>query len=219
LAIFLHKIINNNIKNPDSHIKNSFILVNKLKNLELPIDSKLASFDVVSLFTNISTDLVNNSISKRWDEIQPHIKIPLNEFLYAVNMVLDSSYFKFNNKIYKQIFGTPMGSSLSPIIAEIIMRDLETLALNSLSYHIPLYYRYVDDILIAIPNNHIEETLTVFNSLHERIKFTAEINTNNQISFLNLQIFLDNNKLTTDLYSKPTFSGRYLNFFSNHPLS
>jgi len=72
-----------------------------------------------------------------------------------------------------------MGSPLSPIIAEIVMRDLETSALNSLSYGIHMYYRYVDDILIAIPNDKLDETLTIFNTLHERIKFTAKINNNN----------------------------------------
>ena len=38
---------------------------------------------------------------------------------------MDSIYFKFDNKYYKQIFGTPMGSPISPIIAVIVMQDLE----------------------------------------------------------------------------------------------
>jgi len=80
-------------------------------------------------------------------------------------------------------------------------------------HHIPLYYRYVDDILIAIPHEKIEETLTVFNSLHERVKFTVETNDNNQVNFLNLKITLENNtKLIFDLYTKPTSSSRYLNY-------
>jgi len=100
LSIFLHKIIKNNIKNPNSYIKNSFSLVNKLKNLELPSNSKLVSFDVVSLFTNIPLELVNHSITKRWDEIKRNTKIPLNEFLNGINFIMNSSYFKFNNIIF-----------------------------------------------------------------------------------------------------------------------
>jgi len=39
--------------------------------------------------------------------------------------MLDSTYFVFDNQFYKQTFGTPMGSSLSPIVANLIMMDLE----------------------------------------------------------------------------------------------
>ena len=38
---------------------------------------------------------------------------------------MDSTYFKFDNKYYKQIFGTLMGSPISPIIADIVLPDLE----------------------------------------------------------------------------------------------
>jgi len=53
LALFLHKIINNNINNHYSDVKNSQDLVKKLKNIDLTTNIKLASLDVVSLFTNI----------------------------------------------------------------------------------------------------------------------------------------------------------------------
>lgn len=49
--------------------------------------------------------------------------------------------------------------------------------------------------------------------------FTAEIHADNSINFLKLKICIDNNHLIFDLYSKPTFSGRFLNFYSNHSLA
>jgi len=67
--------------------------------------------------------------------------------LAIISFVLSSTYFTFNNKIYKQIFGTPMGSPLSPIIADLVMRDLEENVLNSLNIRPIMYYRYVDDII------------------------------------------------------------------------
>jgi len=45
--------------------------------------------------------------------------------MIAIKFVLSSIYFTFMNKIYKQIFGIPMGSPLSPIVADLVMRDLE----------------------------------------------------------------------------------------------
>jgi len=217
LAVYIHNIIKNNIKNSNSHLKDSYDLVKQLNNTQLHSTVKIASFDVVSLFTNIPLDLALNSINKRWTEIETNTTIPMKEFLIRINLVLNSTFFKFNNTIYKQIYGTPMGSPLSPIIAEIILRDIEEKAFD-LSVHIPIYYRYVDDILIASAPEELDNILKVFNSLHDRINFTAEINNNNSINFLNLKITLgDNNKLILDLYSKPTASGRFLNFYSNHP--
>jgi len=43
---------------------------------------------------------------------------------------MTSMYFIFNKVIYKQTFGMPMGS-LSPIIADIVLQDLEEKALNT----------------------------------------------------------------------------------------
>jgi len=40
---------------------------------------------------------------------------------------------------------------------------------------------------------------------------------NNSISFLNTKIIRKDNTLITDWYHKPTFSGRYINYFSSHP--
>jgi len=63
-------------------------------------------------------------------------KIPKKEFLNTVRLVLDStSFFTFDNQFYKQNFGTPMGSSFSPIIVDVVMQELETTAeYSKLSY-------------------------------------------------------------------------------------
>jgi len=124
----------------------------------------------------------------------------------------------FNNKTYKQIFGTPMNSLLSPIIADLVMQDIELAAIKKLSYITPIYFRYVDDILMAVPKTKIHNTVKVFNSMHDRMHFTLERSTNNKIHFLNLTIeATEDRKLIFNLYFKPTYSGRYLNFQSNHP--
>jgi len=57
-------------------------------------------------------------------------KIPKKEFLKAVFFVLNSTYFSFNNYFYKQTFGMPMGFPLSPIIADLVMRDFKEKALE-----------------------------------------------------------------------------------------
>lgn len=89
------------------------------------------------------------NITKRWTYIEPNTNLPFAEFISAIKFIFSSTYFIFNKIIYKQTFGTPMGSPLSPIIADLVMQDLEEKALNSIGLSLPLYYRYVDDIILA----------------------------------------------------------------------
>jgi len=111
-----------------------------------------------------------------------------------------------------------MGSPLSPIISDIVLQDLETDALQLLPHEIPIYYKYVDDILFAAPRSQFN-ILTTFNSYHPRLKFTLEHSQNNEINFLDIKVMNDDNVITFDIYKKSTASGRYLNFYSHHPIS
>ena len=218
LASFLDRIMHKSFPSSSSSVKNSFEVVKKLNNVNIEKGHTLISLDVVSLFTNIPLDLAIESISKRWDFISSNCEIPKSEFLIAIRLVLHSTYFTFNNTIYQQTYGTPMGSPLSPIIADIVMQDIENNALCLLEIRLPFFLRYVDDIVCAVPSERVDHVLEVFNSIHPRLQFTIEIGVNDELSFLDLNLILNNEQLIFNWYHKPTFSGRYLNFYSQHPL-
>ena len=55
------------------------------------------------------------------------------------------------------------------------------------------------------------------NKKHPNIKFTFEHEHNNSFSFLDVKICRENNKLSTFVYRKPTFSGVFTNFKSFIP--
>lgn len=110
-----------------------------------------------------------------------------------------------------------MGSPLSPIITDIVLQDLEARALESIRYIPSLYFRYVDDVVMASPSHLIEHTLQIFNSFHPRLKFMLEIEENSRLNFLDISLISFNKKIIFDWYHKPTFSERFLNFFSHHP--
>jgi len=87
------------------------------------------------------------------------------------------------------------------------------------TFHLPFYYRYVDDIILIAPSNSLNLLIQSFNAQHSRLQFTMEIERDKKIFFLDLTFINDDGKLIFDLFRKPTFSGRYLNYYSHHPLN
>jgi len=85
-----------------------------------------------------------------------------------------------------------MDSSLSPIISDLVMRDLEGRALETLGFFLPFYLRYVDDIAMAIPSDSIKKILNIFNGLHPKLQFTAEIG-GELLNFLDVTIVKNKN--------------------------
>jgi len=156
LSCYLHNIIKCSVPEAKSSVGNSFKLVKNLNSKILDFGYTLASLDVVSLFTNVPVENVYEGISNRWQLIERNTAIPKKEFILALKLTLESTFFSFDKIIYKQIFGTPMGSPLSPIIADLVLQDLEMNAIKKLPLHLPLYYRYVDDILLAAPVDRLD---------------------------------------------------------------
>jgi len=171
----------------------------------------LISLDVTSLFTNVPLNLALDGLQKRWPLIESKTNIPKNEFLSA-DLIFLSNFFTFNNVIYKQIFGTPMGSPLSPVIADIVMRDLETACLHKLNFNLTFYHRYVDDIILTIPPDKLDLILNTFNSYHERLHFTFELEVNRSLSFLDLRLIISNNIIYIDWFQKSYFSADFCRF-------
>jgi len=218
VAKFLNRILSDSIPHSGYQVKNSFELCEALSNKNIPLSHTLFSLDVISLFTNIPLNLAMDAVGKRWELIQCFTKIKKEDFLISVEFVLSSTFFTFGNKIYKQIFGTPMGSPLSPIVADLVMRDLEEHILNSLDIRPILYYRYVDDIILSVPKDDIQLILNGFNGYHDRLRFTLETEANHCLNFLDITLIRKETKIITNWFHKSTFSGRYLSFFSNHPI-
>ena len=178
------------------------------------------SFDVKSLFTNIPLEFTTNIILTKLfpDKATTVFGMNKKEFRKLLMWTTTNSTFQFNNCYYKQIDGVAMGSPLAPAFADICMNWLleEVNKQSNFSFTI---YRYVDDLFLAFDNfNQIESIFTIFNSIHEKIKFTKEIETNNQISFLDIYITKTDDNIQTKIYRKPTYTGLYTKWDSYIPL-
>jgi len=106
-ANYLKKILHNSLPLAKSHVKNSFSLFNTLIGKKIPEEHVLLSLDVRSLFTNIPFELIIEGIKDRWQYIQNETKISKKEFIIAIQFIINSTFFTFDNVTYRQIFGTP----------------------------------------------------------------------------------------------------------------
>ena len=79
--------------------------------------------------------------------------------------------FSFNGIIRKQKGGVAMGSSLGPVIANIIMTELEKVIVEPLITpgNIEFYTRHVDDTLLLAKEEDIMFVFDKFNLFHKNL--------------------------------------------------
>ena len=68
-----------------------------------------------------------------------------------------------------------MRSPLGPVLAGIIMVELENSIVPKLNSHLQFWKRYVDDTLTIVKEGSINHVLQQLNSFHPNIQFTFEI--------------------------------------------
>ena len=133
-----------------------------------------------------------------------------------------NSYFLFNKELYQQTDGVGMGLPLGPTFANICLCYHEQKWLQNCPLEIrPAYYkRYVDDcFLIFNDGSHVDSFLAYLNGQHPKIRFTKEIEQNGCLSFLDICLRRQTDKLELSVYRKQTFTGLGLSFFSFIPFS
>jgi len=80
-----------------------------------------------------------------------------------------------------------------------------------------IFLLFLADIIMD-SRNKVDTVLKVFNKYHSKLKFTHDIKVNNFLSFLNTLVIRGmDSKILTNWYRKPTYLGKYINFFSSHP--
>lgn len=204
------------------HVKDSWQFAQQVKDAYVPKGYKLISLDATSLFTNIPTDLCIKAIKKRWLKIEPHTFLTQSQFIDTVKLITSESYFRYKDDFYLQKMGLAMGNSISGFLADMVMEDLEQTVLNKLPFITTFYRRFVDDIIVAIPEKESQTILKLFNDYdqHKRIKFTVEEESNKSINFLDMTLNRsDDGKVETIWYRKAISSGRYLHFQANNPMT
>ncbi|XP_052856687.1 uncharacterized protein LOC128264978 [Drosophila gunungcola] len=92
-----------------------------------------------------------------------------NDDILILTSDKENRYFKFENNLYTQLKGMPMGSPASPVIADIVMETLLDNTLEKLRRPPRLLTKYVDDLFAIIQEDDIKTTLTMLNSFTNNI--------------------------------------------------
>ena len=110
------------ITSSEYNIKNSYEFVKSIKNTKIPNGYNMISFDIKNLFTNVPLDKTIKIILKKiYQERMLNTSIlqkEIEKLLYLWTKVNGGT-------IYIQVDGVAMGSPLGPVLANIIMTELE----------------------------------------------------------------------------------------------
>ena len=116
-----------------------------------------------------------------------------------------------------------MGSPLSWLLADIFLNNFENKYIfnkyNRYQNRIILYKCYIDDIFLTFNGStrQLEILQKFINNIHNKIRFTLELEKNNSINFLDLTITKVNNKFTYKIYRKLTTTSTTIHAESYHP--
>ncbi|CAF1555336.1 unnamed protein product [Rotaria magnacalcarata] len=190
------------------------------------LKTKMISFDIESLFTNIpvqeTIEIICNKLYCTDPKIRPYI--PEHYFRKLLKFATTGTHFLFNKKYYEQCDGISMGTPLATIFSEIFMGYFEEINLPRLLEGDPpkllLWRRYVDDTFILCTNQTDEEQIkSTLNTFHPCIRFTFEPEVKKQLPFLDVLITKQQQEFDTIVYRKSTSTFLMTKWYSIAPKS
>ena len=144
-------------------IKNTKYFVKKIEKKHIPNDHLLVSFDVKSLFTNVTLDETIKIILNRiYDKNEISTDITKSEMKELLNLRTKSVHFTFDGNIYVQNESVAMGSPLGAVLTNIFVVELERSVIPTLMDKMKCWTRYIDDSLCYIKTNSIDYVLRYY---------------------------------------------------------
>ena len=191
----------------------------------------LASFDFSTLYTKIPHDkliyvltkiveftfkggtrkiiTVNNSGIAKWSNNKSKFlrNYSKDSIIDAISFLINNCFFNLGGKLFRQIIGIPMGSDPAPAFANLFLFYYESSWLNDtkksnniLARKFGLVFRYIDDLLALNDGGSFERNH--HNIYPTELQLNKENIDNNNTTFLDLHISIDNKVFKTKLFDK-----------------
>ncbi|XP_067121775.1 uncharacterized protein [Centruroides vittatus] len=200
----LVRFIRSKEQNHPFTITNSLQLIEKLKNIALKDDEYMTVMDYESLYPSIKLppcfcalrDFLFKNIENSYKYHQ-HI-------LELSDLICYTSFFQFEGRVFLQGRGVPMGSPMSAILCDLVLRQLENTILPGFQNDIILYTRYIDDIFILWNNKH--NTQRFLNDINDNpygLTLQLDQESYNNVHFLDINITCGEGEIKTNIYRKP----------------
>ena len=166
--------------------------------------------DVTSIYTNIPHNEGINSVANIL-KLSGDNRDFIDEIKSCIYFILKNNIFTFNEQNYIQVSCSAMGTKMAPKYANISMAGMEKSFFATLNRLPICYFRFLDDIFMIWTREQesLNEYLNLANDFYPSIKFTAETSSS-EIHFLDSTIHLQNDKVKTEIYSKPIDAHLYL---------
>ena len=176
------------------------------------------SMDVKSLYTVIPHHEGLKTLNFFFDK-HPTLEPSTTTLIRMAELVLTLNNFSFDGEHYQQISGVAMGTKMGPNYANLFVGFVKKQIFEQYTGPVPDYFgRYIDDCLgtASCSRVDLERFINFVNGFHPSLQFTWEIS-ETSVSFLDILVSINGNKLTTSVFYKPTDSHSYLLYSSSHP--
>ena len=112
----------------------------KTVQIHVPDDYKLVSFDMKSIFTSFPLRLALQCTKTAKQQATTTVKLalPTEDIMDLLKRCLTSISFQYNGKHYKHLHETAIGSSVSLVVAEVVMQHVEERAFTTCRHTMPL---------------------------------------------------------------------------------
>lgn len=229
ISLVLDRLLRPFLKHVKSYLRDNLHFLKRLPRT-VPQEATLVSLDIISLYSNIPHDLGIRAI-KYWTQHFPndiHGRFTETFIVEGTRFVLENNTFMFDNRNFKQISGTAMGTPFAPVFANLTIGFLERSTLHSkltdafgveTTTHIENnFIRYIDDCFIiwTLGDDKLKQFIQIINNLDPQIQYTIEMS-RTKLPFLDVMVIKKGVRIVCDVFSKPTDSKRYLPFLSSHP--
>ena len=125
-------------------LKNSEELVEKWKDVCLEEDEMMFSLDVEKMFTSLKRNEVKKEVERLIEDEEIIRGWKKEEIVKYLEYIWDNQYCIIEGEILKIKEGLAIGSRMSPVLAEILMKKWEKEKIDE-EHRIRKFKRYVDD--------------------------------------------------------------------------
>ncbi|XP_023220192.1 carboxypeptidase D-like [Centruroides sculpturatus] len=214
----LHELLKGHLKDYNYAVSNTRELITKLQNIALKDQEFITVLDFEAMYPSIKLEPCFCALRDFLFQASPpgyHKQV-----LELAHLMCYTSFFTFNQRIYLQERGVPMGSPLSGDLCELIVRKLDNQVLQSFNAEIVLYMHYVDDILIIWKSKlDLNTVLQIVNNNPFGLKLKLDQQDDRMAHFLDLNILLDHGCIATSVFHKPNLQSFFIPATSNDPFT